>query len=443
MVMSNFLFDYPIQPFEQRAIVRQHLEDNKRLLAVGIKGNKGQSEANEILKREFDCLVESTRGSIRAIEASRVQTAYPDDLLDDISVELDGINRSVDEGLTRVDKTLVGGFAVTNAVLGVGFSALYEALNEVDQTLEGGFQDVRETIDEGFGEISSLLDELAGEFSDIKVSVDSGFEKLGALFDWGFSDLITQAELQNKSLKHIIKILLKPVTTEAHDLLSHAMRKYQNKFIKEALESFLFLLDEKKYRVVFDTYFPIYRFIGDIYLFEMQEYDKASEYYNLAVKYAPRDAKNLRSLLFLHIGYCYYYRQEFVKAIESVEESINANYSNEARYQLAQYCALSGKKDEAMVHLMSVLDSDKKYIFRVLQEPDFVSIKEEIKQFLIWLKRIRDLRSLKLQIVEMEKRVSHEIERNKLLNMDSTTLDKKLVALSKAIKIIEELDKKS
>lgn len=260
--MSDFLFNYEIQPFEQRALVRQQLEDNKRAQVLGLEGRKAQEKANEILRGGFGDLVESTRDSVRALGASQAQIEYfSDDLssaLDNVSAELEGVNRNIDEGLSRVDRTLVGGFVATNLVLGAGFTALHQKLEEctgdivgaldegfgeVVQTIDEGSQNITKTLDEGFGEISSLLDDVAVELSETRASIDSGFEELGALFDWGFSGLIAQAELQNENLERIIKILEKPVTIEARNLLSHAVNNYQRRFTAEALESFSFLLE--------------------------------------------------------------------------------------------------------------------------------------------------------------------------------------------------------
>ncbi len=457
--MSDFLFNYPIQSFEQRAFVRQQLEDNKRAQVLGLEGRKAQERANEILREGFGDLVESTRDSVQAMGAPQIEYVGDDlsSALDNVSAELEGVNRNIDEGLSRIDKTLVGGFAATNLVLGVGFTALHQkleecteevvdALNEgfgeVVQSIDEGFRDVRETLDEGFGEISSLLDDVKVEISDTRASIDSGFEKLGALFDWGFSGLIAQAELQNEKLGQIIKILLKPVTTEARDLFSHAVNNYQRRFTAAALESFSYLLEEKKYRVVFSTYFPIYRFMADIYFFDGKDYDKAREYYELTLKYTPEEenTQRLRSLLHLCIGHCHYFKKEFVQAIGCAEKSLKTKYSTEAEYQLAQYCALSGEKDKALSHLKSVLSSDRKYIFRVLQEPDFVSIKKEIQQFLIWMKRIRDLRNLKLKIIEIKKNIRQEIEKNRQPSIDSGVLKRWSSILERVIKIIDRLD---
>lgn len=182
--------------------------------------------------------------------------------------------------------------------------------------------------------------------------------------------------------------------------------------------------------------------MADIYFFDRRDYDKAREYYELTLKYTleEKNTQRLLSLLHLCIGHCYYFKKEFVQAIECAEKSLKTKYSTEAEYQLAQYCALNGEKDKALSHLKSVLNSDRKYVFRVLQEPDFVSIKKEIQQLLIWLKRIRDLWNLKLKIIELEKNTGQEIEKNKQLGMDPGILERWPSILDKARKTIDGLD---
>ncbi len=575
--MDDFLFNHSIQPFEQRALVRQQQEDNRREQVIGFEGNKIGEEANEIVRRGFDDLVSSTRDTLQAYESAQGdligELGYlGDDIssaLNSVSSDLEEMNKNLGEGLGQVDKTLKGGFTATAAVMGLGFTALHRkidegieevsgkldnidesiteltdtvdtglqeidqtldegitelteetkegfakvaetvdsglqeidqtldegitelteetkegfakvaetvdsGLQEIDQTLDEGFSNVCETIEEGMEtvdntlilgfqeesrqlqkinhtlsqgiyQLSSLLENVSDELVDIKCEISQGFENLGSLFQWGFSEVIAQAELQNEKLAKIIHILLRPAATKARELYAHAVANYRRRLADEALKSFLYLLEEKEYWVVLGTYVPLHRLIANIYLFDKRDYDNAIRYYEFAVKYAPLGAKSLRALLLLHLGLCFYYKKDFVTAKIFVEKSLQEKYSLEAEYQLAQYCALCGESKEAFLRLKKIIKLNKSYVVKILREADFQTIQREVLSYLLNLNQLNSLSGIKKHLVNLARIILQIISKVKKRGKSTEkfkTLLRKLLDVVKNIQAqIEKLQK--
>jgi tetratricopeptide (TPR) repeat protein len=205
--------------------------------------------------------------------------------------------------------------------------------------------------------------------------ITEGFQELQATFDWGFTELIWQIEQEREVLKDILKVLQAPLDTQAKELKKRAEYAYQNGWIDDALKDFL--ESEKKNR--YD--FTIHQNLGNIYLFEKKDQDKALEYYKKAVKYATPKSSYYTSISLLHIGLVKYLQKDFKEAYNATLKAIELSPDfYEAYYQHAQYCANLGKYDEAIKHLKkAIIEGDKYYCVKADSEKDFDVMKEQLK----------------------------------------------------------------
>jgi len=204
--------------------------------------------------------------------------------------------------------------------------------------------------------------------------IAEGLEELQATFEWGFTGLIWQIEQEREVLKDILKVLQAPLDTQAKELKKRAEYAYKNRWINDAFEDFL--ESEKKNR--YD--FTIHQNLGNIYLFEKKNSEKALEYYKKAVKYATPKSSYYTSVSLLHVGLVEYLQEDFQGAYEATSKAIELSPDfYEAHYQHAQYCANLGRYDEAIKHLeKAIVEGDKYYCVKADSEKDFNVIKKQL-----------------------------------------------------------------
>ena len=203
--------------------------------------------------------------------------------------------------------------------------------------------------------------------------VADGLESLAATFEWGFSELVWQLEEQREILRDILRVLQAPLDTQAKELKKRAEYAYRNGWFDDALEDFL--ESEKKNR--YD--FTIHQNLGNIYLFEKKNPEKALEYYEKAAKYATPKSPYHASIAFLHIGLIRYLQGNFQKACKATLKALELSQDlYEAHYQHAQYCANIGKYSEAVEHLKVAIAGDRYYCVKADSEKDFDVMKEQL-----------------------------------------------------------------
>jgi tetratricopeptide (TPR) repeat protein len=203
--------------------------------------------------------------------------------------------------------------------------------------------------------------------------VAEGLDSLAAAFDWGFSELVWQLEEQREILRDILRVLQAPLDTQAKELKKRAEYAYRNGWFDEALKDFI--ESEKKNR--YD--FTIHQNLGNFYLFEKKNPEKALEYYEKAAKYATPKSPYHASIAFLHIGLIRYLQGDFQKAYEATLKTLELSPDlYEACYQHAQYCANLGKYSEAVEHLKIAIAGDRYYCAKADSEKDFDVIKEQL-----------------------------------------------------------------
>lgn len=222
-------------------------------------------------------------------------------------------------------------------------------------------------------------DRISSGIDNINFGIDrlsDGLESLASAFDWGFSELVWQIEMQREELNNILKVLEAPLDTQAKELKKRAEDAYKNKWIDDALEDFL--ESEKKNR--YD--FTVHQYLGNIYLFEKNTPEIALKYYEKAVKYSTPKSPYYASFALIHIALIYYLEKDFKKAYDATSKAIELSPDlYEAHYQHAKYCANLGKYDEAIKHLNEAQIGDKYYCIKADSEKDFQAMKKQLLSF--------------------------------------------------------------
>jgi len=203
--------------------------------------------------------------------------------------------------------------------------------------------------------------------------VADGLESLAATFEWGFSELVWQLEEQREILRDILRVLQAPLDTQAKELKKRAEYAYRNGWFDDALKDFIESEEKNRYD------FTIHQNLGNIYLFEKKNPEKALEYYEKAAKYATPKSPYHASIAFLHIGLIRYLQGNFQKAYGATLKALELSPDlYEACYQHAQYCASLGKYAEAVEHLKIAIAGDRYYCVKADSEKDFDVMKGQL-----------------------------------------------------------------
>jgi len=203
--------------------------------------------------------------------------------------------------------------------------------------------------------------------------VAEGLDSLAATFEWGFSELVWQLEEQREILRDILRVLQAPLDTQAKELKKRAEYAYRNGWFDDALKDFIESEEKNRYD------FTIHQNLGNIYLFEKKNPEKALEYYEKAAKYATPKSPYHTSIALLHIGLIRYLQGNFQKAYGATLNVLELSPDlYEAHYQHAQYCANLGKYSEAVEHLKIAIAGDRYYCVKADSEKDFDVMKGQL-----------------------------------------------------------------
>lgn len=199
--------------------------------------------------------------------------------------------------------------------------------------------------------------------------VDS-IEDLRALFDIRSARIIWLLEQNHKELMNLLgKIYEKMITpseTEAKEKTKWAINAYNKGWFDQAIEYF----NISKAKYPFD--FIVYQFLGNIYLFEKREFNKALENYKLALKYIADSSSYYTSLAYLHIGLSHYEMGNYQDAYDASYNAVQINPElSEANYLCAQNCSKLGNDYEAMNYLKNSIDADRGYCLKALKDEAF------------------------------------------------------------------------
>jgi tetratricopeptide (TPR) repeat protein len=226
---------------------------------------------------------------------------------------------------------------------------------------------------------------IEGQRKNTDKIVDS-IEDLKALFDTRSAQMIWLLEQNHKELMSLLEkmygAMITPTETDAKEKTKWAINAYNKGWFDQAIEYF----NISKQLYPFD--FIVYQFLGNIYLFERKEPEKALENYKLALKYLADSSPYYTSLAFLHIGLSHYLMREYQDAYNASYSAIQINPElSEANYRCAQNCSKLGRYDEAIEYLRKAIDADRGYSLKALADEDFVSMSGRFKDLMEELTR--------------------------------------------------------
>jgi tetratricopeptide (TPR) repeat protein len=205
--------------------------------------------------------------------------------------------------------------------------------------------------------------------------VIGALDELKGVFDWKLSELIWIQEKQTSYLQNILKALETPRLTRANELREDGLKKYNNGWIEEAIEDF------NQAKEINTTDFIVHQSLGNIYLFQMKDPERALKCYKDASKYSI-EFPYYNSYALLHVGLSNYFLKNYVEAYAATKEAIEKTPNLiEAYYQNARYCSKLGKDDEAISNLRIAIETDREYLAKVLLEDDFEPMMGKIKDF--------------------------------------------------------------
>lgn len=265
--------------------------------------------------------------------------------------------------------------------------AVSSAISIVDgyltrKALRKGFEHVVDTLDQGFSRVENKLE---SGFAGLVESLDTGFKQIDSKFSWGFGEILWRMDQQSEVNQQIRDLLLRPLDIQSRELRDRGIRSYNFGWFDEALKDLHEAMDKSRVDYV------VAQYIGNIYLYKKQ-YVKSIEYYGLAARYSEpyqnKAANYVMALMYQGLAYYLSDSGDHVNncrcAVKCLKEAIKSSPDNlELYYQLAQYAVAGGDRESALDSLNYVVRQDPKYVLKILSEPDFSSIQQDIEQLLI------------------------------------------------------------
>jgi tetratricopeptide (TPR) repeat protein len=265
--------------------------------------------------------------------------------------------------------------------------ALRQGVREIKEALNEGLADLKWTLNDGIERVTSTLNQ---GFIQVTETLQAGFKGLDSRFAWGFSEIMWRIDQQSDTSEKILHALVYVTETMAYELRERGIRSYNYGWYPEALADLHDAFEKARVDYVAAHY------MGNIYLFHMRDYENAIKYYELAARYSkPYHNKTSNYLAALiHQALAYYLstsgdvKDNCKKAAICIKEVLKIAPDNiELVYQHAQYAAMSGDKDAAVKSLDKVIRNDPIYIVKILSEPDFSELANEIGDLVVTFQR--------------------------------------------------------
>ncbi len=241
-----------------------------------------------------------------------------------------------------------------------------------------GLSKISSNVSEGLSRISNVFQNGISHLGD-------AIYDLNASFDWAAEKVIWHlAEVNNK--------LARPHHTQAMEFRQNGIYAFNNKWHNDAKRDFL------KAEEYYPYDFVVHQYLGDIFLWELKDQNKAFEYYEKAAKYAEPISREVASWAKLHAALIMYFQKKFREAAKLAEDAINLHPSAEAHYQHAHYLVMFLNQDltnRIIRHLELAIRIDSAY---------FLKIDKAQKTF------EEDFRKIRGSLHELKKRLLQEVQ---------------------------------
>jgi tetratricopeptide (TPR) repeat protein len=299
-----------------------------------------------------------------------------------------GLDQTFGSGLSELGEKLEGEISDLNKTTSRGLEDLGEKLggeiSDLNRTISSGLEDLGEKLG---GEISDLNRTISSGLEDLGQTLARGFQNLTVEFSWGLSGLLWLAEQQNETMAEIRDVLTRPLDVQSKELRARAIVSYERGWIDEAQADFLDAMEKSRVDYI------VAHYLGNIYLLK-EQYDSAANWFGKSARYSRPEEPRHAAVALMHQALAYSLRssgeeiEDWRLATACLDQAMELDPTNvEMCFQRAHCLARTGASKSAIDALEIVIDHDGRYLAKVLMEPDFKPLDEEIANLVYWLTR--------------------------------------------------------
>lgn len=236
-------------------------------------------------------------------------------------------------------------------------------------------QGLSSSVSRGFESISLELGDLS-----------AGIGELNATFQWGFSEILTQAGRINDSLGELIRLAKTPAQTWAYERFEIARDADRKGLFEEAIEYLDRAINGYSGQTGYKLEYRFHFLLGRIRLGSFRNHSKeivsqedAEKSFLYAARYAAQDAPNEAARALLAAGWAAYSRGELTKAQDYTQQAISFDTKlAEAQFQLAKILMHVNKPEEALIPLQSSIEMDRNYTIKAATDEDFKPYESQV-----------------------------------------------------------------
>ncbi len=236
-------------------------------------------------------------------------------------------------------------------------------------------RDLSSSVSSGFESISIELGDLS-----------AGIHELNSTFQWGFSELLTQASRINDSLEELVRLAKTPAQTWAYEQFDIARDADRKGLFEEAIEYLDRAINGYGGQTGYKLEYRFHFLLGRVRLGSFHNYsreivnpEQSERSFLYAARYAAQDAPLEAGRALLAAGWAAYSRGEMASAQRHTQEALSFDPKlAEAHFQLAKVMMHVGNPDEALVPLQAAIELDRGYTIKAAADGDFKQYENQI-----------------------------------------------------------------
>lgn len=223
--------------------------------------------------------------------------------------------------------------------------------------------------------VSAGFESISIEISDLS----TGIRELNATFQWGFSELLTQAGRINDSLEELVRLAKTPAQTWAYEQFEIARDADRKGLFEEALEYLNRAINGYGGQTGYNLEYRFHFLLGRIRLGSFRNYSKdivrlpeAERSFLYAARYAAQDAPKEAAQALLAAGWAAYCQGEMTKAGDYTRQAVSFDPKlAEAYFQLAKVSMHLNNAQDALAPLQQAIELDRGYTIKAAADEDF------------------------------------------------------------------------
>ncbi|NWJ52073.1 MAG: hypothetical protein HXX14_14550 [Bacteroidetes bacterium] len=320
----------------------------------------------------------------------------------------------------------------TNAYIRDIDNIISQNRNELQSTIQNAFSEQTKAIyqvcgalNDGFAEVSSHLKNINSNISELRGEIS----EMAAMLDWRLSMLIEEQRLTNQLLGHIAQILRIPDSQKQRVYYIEQGLKYLKNAYLEGISSPFFIDAMEGFieaeKIEKKDYITLNR-IGQIYLYSQKYLNipLAQEYFlksareamveanirgttvsnhftpsgNLPLIYSQNPFTAAQAEAYLYASRTCYLQQKYSEAIELAGKAYRLIPEFvEAGFEQAKYLAANNQESEAAQVLETVINKDRLFSIKTLNDKDLVSKSQILKLLERLQQSVNSIANKKLQ----------------------------------------------